>query len=197
MANSDITRQKAGIRTALKQARAAVSDGDRRTYSALICRKTLALTEVIQASTVFIYISLNNEVHTHDLINELLQRGKNLCVPRIMKHEYMIAVPFTHWEETSPGELGILTPVGDKNYTGVIDVAIMPGLGFTPRGHRIGFGRGYYDKWLAENPVPHKVALAFEVQLVDSLPNEVTDIPVDKIITEQRVIETNISQVRE
>ena len=100
----------------------------------------------------------------------------------------MIAAPFSGWDELIPGELGILTPAGEEPFKTDIDIVITPGLGFTRTGHRIGYGRGYYDKWFARNSVAHKIAVTFEAQIVDSLPVAETDIPVDIIVTEQGII---------
>ena len=74
------------------------------------------------------------------------------------------------------------------SYVSEVHVSITPGLGFTLTGHRMGFGRGYYDKWFVQNKVKHKIALAFEAQLVDEIPVEDNDVLMDKIVTEKRVI---------
>jgi 5-formyltetrahydrofolate cyclo-ligase len=100
----------------------------------------------------------------------------------------MVAGSFSSWGDLVPGELGILTPANSQSCSGPFDVALTPGLGFTLSGHRMGFGRGYYDKWFAQNRVNHRIALAYEVQLVDEIPVEDTDVPMEKIVTEQRII---------
>ena len=69
---------------------------------------------------------------------------------------------------------------------------ITPGLGFTYGGYRIGYGRGYYDKWFAKHTVKHKIAPAFERQILEDLKVSELDIPVDKIVTEDRMINTRI-----
>ncbi|MCH8163804.1 MAG: 5-formyltetrahydrofolate cyclo-ligase, partial [Proteobacteria bacterium] len=114
--------------------------------------------------------------------------SKTLAVPKIVKSDYMQAETFSSWEDLVPGELGILTPTDSTPCNGPFDVAITPGLGFTLSGQRVGFGRGYYDKWFAQNKVRHKIALAFEVQLINEMPVEDTDVPMEKIVTEKRVI---------
>ena len=98
----------------------------------------------------------------------------------------MRAVPFTGWSDLAPGVLGIPTPVDSVAYPGYVDLVITPGLGFTPDGTRIGFGRGYYDRWFAVHAHGLRVGLAFECQLETSLPAETADVPVHILITEQR-----------
>jgi 5-formyltetrahydrofolate cyclo-ligase len=186
--NNTVSLQKAESRKALKIARANIPEVERKDSSNSITEQVLKLDEIRDAETIFIYISYTTEVHTHHLIKNLLASGKILAVPKIVNSEYMQAETFSSWEDLVSGELGILTPANAEPYNKPFDVAIVPGLGFSLSGHRMGFGKGYYDKWFAINEVSHRIALAFEAQLVDEIPFEDTDVPMDKIITEQRVI---------
>ncbi len=186
--NSEVSRQKSETRKILKSARASIPEATRMDAANSITEQILRLDEIRDARAIFIYISYASEVHTHALIKALLNAGKTLAVPKIVNSDYMQAETFSSWEDLVPGELGILTPTDSTPCNGPFDVAITPGLGFTLSGHRMGFGRGYYDKWFAQNKVRHKIALAFEVQLVDEMPVEDTDVPMEKIVTEKRVI---------
>ncbi len=186
--NKQVSRQKAETRKKLKVLRAKLPEATRLDYSNSITEQVLKLDEIRHAKAIFIYISYATEVHTHDLIKSLLNDGKSLAVPKIVNSDFMEAESFSSWEDLVPGELGILTPSNSAPCNGPFDVALIPGLGFTQSGHRMGFGRGYYDKWFAQNEVKHKIALAFEAQLVDEIPIEETDVSMEKIVTEQRVI---------
>ena len=186
--NKQVSQQKTETRRMLKKTRAKLSVATRLNYSNSITEQVLRLDEIKNARMIFIYISYATEVHTHELIKALLDDGKTLAVPKIVDSEFMESESFSSWEDLVPGELGILTPGNSKPCSGPFDVALTPGLGFTLSGHRMGFGRGYYDKWFAQNKVSHKIALAYELQLVDEIPVEDTDVPMDKIVTEQRVI---------
>ncbi len=186
--NNEISQQKAESRKMLKTARANIPEATRRAYSNSITEQVVKLDEVISARIIFIFISYATEVHTHELIKALLAAGKILAVPKIIKSETMQAETFESWEDLHFGELGILTPTRSNPCAGPFDVALTPGLGFTLSGHRMGFGRGYYDKWFSQNAVKHKIALAFEAQLLETIPVEDTDVPMDKIVTEKRVI---------
>jgi 5-formyltetrahydrofolate cyclo-ligase len=186
--HDEVSQQKTETRKVLKSARASIPEATRIGYANCITEQVLKLDEINNARTIFIYISYASEVHTHALIKALLDAGKTLAVPKIVNSNTMEAETFSSWENLIPGELGILTPADSTPCDGPFDVAITPGLGFTLSGHRMGFGRGYYDKWFAQNKVRHKIALAFEVQLVDEIPVEDTDMPMEKIVTEKRVI---------
>ena len=124
-------------------------------YANSITEQVLRLNEIRDARMIFIYISYASEVHTHALIKTLLDTGKTLAVPKIVNSDYMEAEPFLSWEDLILGELGILTPADSMPCHGPFDVAIVPGLGFTLSGHRMGFGRGYYDKWFTQTGTIH------------------------------------------
>jgi 5-formyltetrahydrofolate cyclo-ligase len=183
-----LSAQKAELRAKLKQIRASIPAEIRADQSQAIQQKLASLEEIQTAHSIFLFISYGNEVHTHDLLKYFLKQGKTLAVPKILPEKTMIAVQFSQWEDLIPGELGILTPSGNTPYSGDFDVVITPGLGFTLQGHRIGYGRGYYDKWFASHNARNKIAIAFEAQLVDELPTDETDVPVVIVVTEERVI---------
>ena len=183
-----LQEQKAEIRARLKQVRAGLPTSLRKAHSKLIHGHLAGLDEVISANRAFIYVSFASEVDTHDVIRQFLDDGKSLGVPKIIDADHMISVRFTTWEDLNPDVMGILTPSSSTADIDPFDIAITPGVGFTLAGDRLGFGRGYYDKWLSANPVKTKIALAYEAQLIDSLPTGTDDIPVDIIVTEKRVI---------
>lgn len=183
-----LATQKAGLRATLKQIRASLPAEDRASASLSIMHNLLSLDEVGRARSVFSYISHGNEVDTHALLRHCLDRDMIVAVPKILRGQGMIAVRFDRWEDLAPGELGILTPSGATPCPGTFDMVITPGLGFTTRGYRIGYGRGYYDRWFAEHRTARKIALAFEVQVIEAMPCDENDIPVDILITEKRTI---------
>ena len=188
--NTQITlfEQKKQLRASLKQKRAAISDSDRESHSKIIADRLFELNEIRDANVVFAYISYATEVMTHEILKKLLADGKKVVVPKILSSKKMVAQHFVSWDDLEPGTLGILTPKNGEITHEPVDVAITPGLGFTEQGHRIGFGAGYYDRWFATHDVRLKVAIAFEDQIIESLPTEETDIPVEQILTEKRNI---------
>ncbi len=180
--------QKKQLRASLKQKRASISESNRESHSKIIADRLFELKEIQEANIVFAYISYATEVMTHEILKKLLEDGKKVVVPKILSSKKMVAQHFVSWDDLEPGTLGILTPKNGDITQEPVDVAITPGLGFTEQGHRIGFGAGYYDRWFATHDVRLKVAIAFETQIIESLPTEDTDIPVDYILTEKRII---------
>ena len=137
--NNTVSQQKDESRRALKTARANIPEVERMDYANSITEQALKLDEIRDAKAIFIYISYATEVLTHHLIKRLLAAGKILAVPKIVNSEYMQAETFSSWEDLVPGELGILTPANAEPYNEPFDIAIVPGLGFTLSGHRMGF----------------------------------------------------------
>ena len=188
MNTSILAAEKTALRTRLKQIRTSLPAEFRASATQAITENLLGLHEVVSARTVFIYISHGNEVDTHGLLRHFLAKGMMVTVPKILPNRTMIAVPFDRWVDLTPGELGILTPSGDIPCSLPIDIVITPGLGFTAEGHRIGYGRGYYDKWFAEHRTGKKIALAFDAQVIHDIPHDENDIPVEILITEKRIM---------
>jgi 5-formyltetrahydrofolate cyclo-ligase len=176
------------LRAALRRTRDSIDPASRARASEQIRRRLLTLAEIEAARRCFVYVSFKSEVDTHALIRDLLDSGRELCVPKMLNRTVMRACRVQRWSDLVPGRLGILTPAGDAFDEEPFDVALTPGLAFTAAGMRIGLGAGYYDRWFAAHKVTHKLALAFEAQLVEALPQEPHDVPVDAIVTEQRVI---------
>lgn len=188
LTNTIYKQQKSKLRQVLKATRTQLNKDTYQYKSQSIIKKTLQLNAIQAANNIFIYISHGSEVHTHNLIDELLNIGKTLAVPKIINDHDMHAVYMTGWKNMTTDRMGILTPTDSQHCTHQFDVVITPGLGFTLHGQRIGYGRGYYDKWFSKHDTKHKIGLAFEIQLLDTMPTETTDIAMDKIVTEKRVI---------
>lgn len=140
------------------------------------------------ANTIMSYISLDVEVDTKELIkDELIKQNKVMLVPFVEENKINIS-KLDNFENLVKGKFGVFEPKKKERYDDKIDLIIVPGVVFDEKGSRIGFGRGYYDKLLSELKDPLKIGLAFEEQIVDFLPTEEHDMPVDIIITEKRVI---------
>ncbi|MCG8379320.1 MAG: 5-formyltetrahydrofolate cyclo-ligase [Proteobacteria bacterium] len=189
----NLLEEKKTLRTELKKRRAAIPETQRATMNKQIIKNLHNINDFNNAQSAFCYVSYQAEVETRHLLDEILGRGIYLAVPKIISNTKMIAVPINDQTELEPDNLGIPTPKSDQVATNPIDIAITPGLGFTSSGERLGYGRGYYDRWFEHNVVKTKVGLAFEAQIVDTLPTETTDVLLDIIVTEQRIIDVRNS----
>ncbi len=180
---------KKNLRQELKQRRVEISANARTIKSQKIINTLKRIDDYIDAKSVFCYVSLPDEVDTYALIDHCITRGINLSVPRVASKTEMIAVKLGNRHELIPNAMGILTSGSDMIETGPFDIAITPGLGFSDKGERLGYGRGYYDRWFSKNNVKIKIALAFDSQLLDKVPTEARDEPMDMIVTEKQIID--------
>ena len=185
----NLHEQKKQLRTKIKQRRSKLSETNRKEMSQQISQFLHKIDGFIQAKSVFCYISYLDEVETHPLISGFLEQNLALAVPKIMNKTEMLAIPLTDLSDLEPDKMGILTPKASEAAPDIFDIAITPGLGFTEKGERLGYGRGYYDRWFSKNKVKTKIGVAFEVQIVDELPLEDTDMPLDILVTEERIID--------
>ena len=141
----------------------------------------LSLKEFKESETVFIYISFKDEVETHNLIKTALKE-KRVVVPYCVDNNgHMIACEIESFSDLVPGSFGILEPKNPKEFEGKIDFALVPGLGFSESGYRIGYGKGYYDRFLNGKSI-YKVGICHKELFFDEIPHDDFDIKLDKII---------------
>ena len=141
---------------------------------------------VAAAKRVCVYISLPDEVDTRRIIDAFFKAGKTVIVPKIVG-DHLMLMPIDSWTDVRPGEFGILEPVGSQFiHASEVDVFLVPGVAFDAEGHRLGRGRGYYDKLLAKVHAPI-IGLAYACQVVAQVPVASYDVSVTDIITEKEI----------
>lgn len=176
------------IRSQIKHTRTSQSIDDINLKSQSIQNKLFSNEIFMRSDCIAFYNSLNTEVNTHNMIDKTLNIGKTVCLPRInTESKDMIFLTIEDLLTMKPNDLGILEPTNGEICTN-IDVIIVPGLAFDQSGNRLGFGSGYYDRFLNSQPVGYKIALAFDFQVVDKIDVIEHDVPMDLIITENRAI---------
>ena len=164
-----------------------MSSLERKNKSDKIMKSLFGLQKFKEAGVVMFFVSYRSEVNTHKMISEALKK-KIVVVPKTSSKNIVPSV-IKSLKELSPNKKGILEPRKVKKIgLNKIDVVIVPGTVFDKRGNRIGYGHGYYDKFLKKVPNAVKIGLAFDLQVVKRLPNEKHDIPMDVIITEKRIL---------
>ncbi len=149
--------------------------------SAKICEKAFSLPAVAAAETVMLYIPTKNEVDTSRLFSLLAQSGKVICAPRVLDDTDMEA-GIIDASGFRRGAFGIWEPLGKAPKK--VDLVFVPGVLFDTAGHRLGYGKGYYDRFLRNHPAK-AFGLAYSCQIVEALPIEAHDIQLDKILTEK------------
>jgi 5-formyltetrahydrofolate cyclo-ligase len=152
--------------------------------SKVIIGKLLVHPKVKQAKTVMMYYSLNDEVNTHEAIDRLVAQGKRVVLPAVTGDTTMELRCYEGPKDLMGGFFNIMEPVG-KTFTDfdATDVAIIPGMGFDTRGHRLGRGKGYYDRFLARIPALYKIGVCFPFQKMPGIPADDNDIMMDEVIS--------------
>lgn len=133
----------------------------------------------------FVYLSFSSEMPTDELIERLKKTGQGVYCPRVEQGE-MLAAAYDG-EDFALSTLGIREPTGAR-FLGEMDYAIIPLLAADERGSRLGYGGGYYDRYLKDKPSVKRVGIAFDNQILKTLPTEPWDEPLDVLITDLRTL---------
>ncbi len=152
--------------------------------SQCIINRLKHLPALSDAQVLLLYCALPDEVQTQSLINELALQGKTILLPKVIDGSMMEVRCYTNPQDLAAGVYGILEPIGEPftDYAS-IDVAIIPGMAFDSEGHRLGRGKGYYDRFLTQlTPKTIKIGLCFPWQRVDDVPTDENDISMDFVI---------------
>ena len=173
---------KKELRRQIREKKRAMTEEQIVTASARLGELFLNCPEYKAAKTIYGYLPYNQEVRTVPMLQKALEDGKKVAVPKVygddMKFIYMDDLSLV-----SEGYAGIPEPTADgpvaEDKTALV---LMPGMAFTKNGDRMGYGGGFYDKFLASEPDHPTVALCYDFQMVESLPTAEYDIPVDKVL---------------
>lgn len=165
-----------------------LTDSQVEKLSCTICEKV----NLDSCSEILTYVNYGKEVSTRPVIEAAWKKGIPVAVPKVVSPGKMEFRYIESFQDLEPGTMGILEP---KDYCRPLEVSqnrliIMPGVAFDKEGNRVGYGGGFYDRWIAENASEgddFKVALAFETQMVDAIDAEEHDLKPDVIITEKRM----------
>ena len=150
-----------------------------------IAKRALSLESVEAGKSFFVYRSFASEADTSHLIAALLAAGKKVYLPRV-EGEEMVAVSYTGDEPMEVNAFGIEEPTG-KPYEGEIDVTVLPLLACDNAGRRLGYGGGFYDRFLAEKKT-YKLGYCFDYQIVSDLPAQAHDVRLDAVVTDKRAL---------
>lgn len=193
-----INLNKKELRTMVRRDLLSLSPEQHKIKSDMIHNKVINMEEIKKATIIGITISNIPEVETKKLIESLRKQGKEIAIPRcnsktremafyIYEDENQLETVYMDLKEPIPS---LTTEISSNE----IDVMITPGIVYDQKGFRIGYGGGYYDRYLTnfENPT---ISMAFEVQIVEKVPTDAYDLPICKLITEERII--NCKKIRE
>jgi 5-formyltetrahydrofolate cyclo-ligase len=184
-----VTEAKRELRRAVRAARDGLAPAERAERSRRIAERLLGLPELGGARTVMVFSSFGSEVDTGPILRGLAARGVRLALPRIAGGE-VVAVAYRPGDRLVPTALGVPEPAdGAPLPEAEIDIVVTPGVAFDRAGYRVGYGGGFYDRFLRRvRPEVPRIAIAFALQVVPEVPHGEGDERVDLIVTEDEVI---------
>lgn len=173
---------KQELRRAIRERKRSMTEEEIVERSNALAEKFYNTPAYQAASTIYGYLPYNQEVRTVPMLQRALDEGKRVAVPKVYGEE-MRFIYLEDLTQVSKGYAGIPEPIADAP---VADdkraLVLMPGLAFDPQGHRIGYGGGFYDRFLAQEPHHPTLALCYEFQMQAHLDTEEFDIPVDTVL---------------
>lgn len=183
----DLKGAKAALRTVYLAQRKALTLDQVAAWSAAAVERVRSLPEMAAAPALLVYLaSKDNELDTLPLVERLLKEGRTVLVPVGAKDRSLVWARLECLDEVAPSRFGILEPRAECLRPTEVPrgaLAVVPGIVFSRDGGRIGYGAGYYDRFLSSFG-GLKVGLAYEAQLADVVPLEPHDVPMDLVITE-------------
>ncbi|MDD3818550.1 MAG: 5-formyltetrahydrofolate cyclo-ligase [Actinomycetota bacterium] len=190
--NSEIINSlKKSIREKVQRERNNLPVSYREKSSKTIAKKFLNCSFYTSSGNILIYYPFRNEVETTLIIESALKDNKNIILPRVCNKELELYYVTDPEKQLEVGAYGIMEPISSMCKPAKIsdiEIAIVPGVSFDKKFYRLGYGGGYYDRFLSSIPEKvKKIALCFDIQVVDSLPASSHDIKVDMIITESKI----------
>ena len=186
---------KKEIRSLIKKLRKQMSPQEWQEKTRMITEKVISSNSFLEATDLFCYVDFNNEVGTEGIMREAWKLGKNVWVPKVFgdKMEFFRIDSLNNLEK---GNFGVLEP---SEYTEKADIkdalVIVPGVAFDKSCNRIGYGKGFYDKYLSAHPTLDTIGIAFDIQVIEELPTEENDKRLNAVITEtleMKNMETNL-----
>ena len=173
---------KKALRAAVRAQKRAMTEQQIDEKSAALGKLFAETEQYKSAKTIYGYLPYNQEVRTVPMLQKALADGKKVAVPKVYGDE-MRFILLDDLSRVENGYSNIPEPIDDgpvaRDETALV---LMPGLAFDPQGHRIGYGGGFYDKFLAKEPDHPTLALCYDFQMVEHLETEEYDIPVDTVL---------------
>jgi len=182
-----VQHQKAIVRMEMLAKRNALSVAERAERSAKIMDSLFSERHFRDAKCVALYMSIGSEVDTKLIIERALAEGKEVLLPVVKTDHHIELNRFESFEKMRKGRFAIPEPEGELPPTAHPGVVVLPGVSFGLCMHRLGYGKGYYDRLVAHLP-SYRIGICFDLQVVEKLPRHDNDQRMDMIITDKRII---------
>lgn len=178
-----ISAEKKALRQRMIALRDSMPAEERSAQSTRIIAQLETVMRERDVKVLHCFLPMGSEVELFPLLDRAVAKGIAVYAPKSLKGRVLENYCYQSQEQLVPGVFGTRYPAGGTPYTGSYDMIIVPGLAFTPQGDRLGYGAGYYDTFLAQQPGAFTVAVCFSSQVLPTLPVETHDHAVDRVIT--------------
>lgn len=190
-----VVRHKDRVREELLERRRQLRDAERERAADDLYVRLEACWRQLRSNRLAGYLAFDNEIDVSEFLQTRLRDGEFVALPRVRDDSRMEFVEIAALDDVEVGAFGILEPVGDATRIEVIDVFVVPGVGFDRSGNRIGMGWGYYDRALqrraaCEAASPTFIGVCYDFQLTDgAIPAEEHDVAMDFVVTQTEIVE--------
>lgn len=174
---------KQDLRNSFQIKRDSLSINEKKTLDDSINKKLIHLIDHSDFQNIHVFLPMRSEQNIFPFINHLLEIGLNVVSPKSLPKGQMENYVLKSTNELSNGIYGTSFPANSEQYFGGFDLIVIPGLAYSLRNERLGYGGGYYDRFLKNHPNAINLAPAYDFQIVDSLPTEIHDIKMNQVIT--------------
>ena len=185
----DTSTEKSSLRKVLLERRDLTSYDFIKLASQKIHNRLKQIEVFRNAKKIACYFPIGSEVMTQDIMQELLGNGKEICLPKVVGDDLNFR-KIGGLEDLEKGEFGIMEPKDNCPIVEDIDVVLVPTVGITKNGIRLGYGYGYYDRFLSKSNAK-TISLTYSKQIVKSIPFSEKDIKIDWVVTEDESFETS------
>ena len=189
--SGSVREEKRALRRKFGTMRQEMSQDDRLEKSRAICKGFLSSMAYVHSDTVLLYYSINSEVDTQELIDTILESGKRLALPVCRENSEMVFRYINSRDDLVKGFFSALEPKEglEEFKEAKHPICVIPAIAFDKEGYRIGYGKGYYDRYLTD-PSIVKIGFIYDNLFVDKLPRGRFDLNCDLVITERGVFNT-------
>ena len=170
-----IADEKRQLRERILRQRRNLDQGQKEVWDRAILEQLKQWEQGLSADVIHVYWPMTDEVNLKPLYQQWIKAGKKLVCPKTLPKGLMENRLLKDLKNIEEGVFATYHPATAQVYQGAYDLVLVPGLAFTASGHRLGFGGGYYDRFLKEAPIKHTVAAAYPFQILEHLPVEVHD----------------------
>jgi 5-formyltetrahydrofolate cyclo-ligase len=180
---------KRELRSRMRSVRAVLPASAREQRSRAAAQRVSELAEYVGAQTIVAFSAIQKEIDPAELLAQARASGKRVGLPRVVG-ELLELHEFRDASELVEGSFGVLEPAESAPVIAAadVDLVIVPGLAFDARGHRLGYGRAFYDRLLPRLTKAFFLGFAYDFQVVIDLPDDVHDVPMHAVATDQRVL---------